>query len=367
MAHQSRMGAAPHVCAQLAHAGCHRHPLLAVDHQGRAGRLHIPLSAASSAGQAAQGTPPAPAAKTPLQQTILNGILSISNVPYSSYVPAPVTFLHKVDARIKQLWLVAIFFTIARASPAVRVGIAGVVAAASIAVLPPRLWRSQLLRLSALCALLMVSTALFSDGIPPVLQERDPLPADLGLPPLQPTGYSYVVLHAWFITVTQRSVNLALTAGALTFCALQTSSLCLVTTPGEEMAMGMRWWLAPLRLLRVNTQEIAITLLLSLRFMSLVFEEVRNLSLGLASRGVDWVAQGTGGSLQLAGRLCLRLFGNLFHRSESIAQAMVARGFVGPERHNFYMMKINRTSYLANVLALASLAAFIASAAYYKF
>jgi energy-coupling factor transporter transmembrane protein EcfT len=62
------------------------------------------------------------------------------------------------------------------------------------------------------------------------------------------------------------------------------------------------------------TQEIALTLLLSLRFMSLVFEESRNLSLGLAARGVDWAAQGTGGSLNLAGRLCLRLFGNLFHR-----------------------------------------------------
>ena len=43
----------------------------------------------------------------------------------------------------------------------------------------------------------------------------------LGLPPLPPTGYSYVVFHVWFITITQRSVNLALTAGALTFCALQ--------------------------------------------------------------------------------------------------------------------------------------------------
>lgn len=55
-------------------------------------------------------------------------------------------------------------------------------------------------------------------------------------------------------------------------------------------------------------------MLLSLRFLSLVFEEVRNLSLGLASRGVDWVALGTGGSLALVGRLSMRLFGNLFHR-----------------------------------------------------
>jgi hypothetical protein len=48
--------------------------------------------------------------------------------------------------------------------------------------------------------------------------------------------------------------------------------------------------------------------------------QVRNLSLGLAARGVDWAAQGGGGSLAMAGSLMVRLFGNLFQRSENIAQ-----------------------------------------------
>ncbi|GAX78117.1 hypothetical protein CEUSTIGMA_g5559.t1 [Chlamydomonas eustigma] len=300
--------------------------------------------------------------KTPVQQRILNGILGISNVPYSSYVPSPETFLHRVDARVKQLWLVAVYFMVARSSPVVRVCIAGAVALASVAVLPPRLWRSQLTRLGILCSVLMMMTALFSDGLPPVLQPRDPPPliySEPGLPPLQPTGYNYVVLHVWFITITQRSINLALTVGALTFTALQSASLCLVTTPGEEMAEGLRWWLSPLKSLGVPVQEIALTLLLSLRFMSLVFEEVRNLCLGLASRGVDWAAHGNGGSLQLLGRLSARLFGNLFHRSENIAQAMVARGFTGPADHSMYMTRINRPSWVANLLTIMLLFFFL--------
>lgn len=164
------------------------------------------------------------------------------------------------------------------------------------------------------------------------------------------------------MTVTKRSINLAITAGALTFCALQSSSLCLVTTPGEEMAVALRWWLSPLKWLGVPTHEIALTLLLSLRFMSLVFEEVRNLALGLAARGVDWVAHGRGGSLQMLGRLCSRLFGNLFRRSENIAQAMVARGFRGPQDHVVYMSQINETSLVSNTVALALLALFVNSA-----
>lgn len=61
--------------------------------------------------------------------------------------------------------------------------------------------------------------------------------------------------------------------------------------------------------------------------MSLVFEEVRNLCLGLAARGVDWRAQGGRGSLEILGRLVVRLFGNLFQRSEKISQVSGA-GFV---------------------------------------
>ena len=34
-----------------------------------------------------------------------------------------------------------------------------------------------------------------------------------------------------------------------------------------------------------------LTLLLSLRFMSLVFEEARNIAMGLAARNIDWKAQ----------------------------------------------------------------------------
>lgn len=56
------------------------------------------------------------------------------------------------------------------------------------------------------------------------------------------------------------------------------------TRPASLCARAaLKWWLTPLRLLRVPTQEVAVTLLLSIRFMSLVFEEVR---LGAGMGGV---------------------------------------------------------------------------------
>jgi len=295
---------------------------------------------------------------------VLNALLNVSNVPYSSYVPTPETPLHRVDAAVKQLWLLALYVAVARAPPPARVAMAAGVAALTMATQPARLWRPQLLRLSAICAFIFVGAALGADGVPPLLQPRAPPAALDGLAGAGAgaagslagdSAYSYVLCSAGFFTVTRRSVNLAITAASLTFCALQGASLTLVTTPGEEMALALRRWLWPLRLAGVQTRRVALTLLLSLRFMSLVFEEVRNLCLGLAARGVAWRSQGARGSIEIAAQMAARLFANLFERSDKIAQAMAVRGFLGPERHELYCMRANRTSALANGVALALL------------
>ena len=45
--------------------------------------------------------------------------------------------------------------------------------------------------------------------------------------------------------------------------------------------------------------EISLTLLLSLRFLAVVFEEIRNLALGLAARNLQWRSMGKGAGLQV--------------------------------------------------------------------
>ena len=81
---------------------------------------------------------------------------------------------------------------------------------------------------------------------------------------------------------------------------------------------------------------------------------------------MNWDAQGGRGSLQMLGSLCVRLFANLFHRSENVAQAMVVRGFVGPEGHHLHMMRVNKTSWLANIAAVALLAGFCVLIYFFK-
>lgn len=55
----------------------------------------------------------------------------------------------------------------------------------------------------------------------------------------------------------------------------QSASLCLTTTTPEQLASALRWFMLPLTFIGVPVSEIILTLLLSLRFINLVFDEVR--------------------------------------------------------------------------------------------
>ncbi len=70
-----------------------------------------------------------------------------------------------------------------------------------------------------------------ADGVPPVQQERG-LPAAMeGLPDKMPfsSGYRYVIFHFFFVTITRRSLSLAIAASCLTFVALQVCSFACQT------------------------------------------------------------------------------------------------------------------------------------------
>lgn len=255
-----------------------------------------------------------------------------------------------------------VLILMARVSNPMRITLVGTVAALSIAALPYRLWKPQLLRLAGLCAFIFCFAAFGSDSVAPVMSDRAPTAATSTITNLSTSSgaqvshtslgttvipnsmadvigqsYTYVVLNLGPFSVTKRSLNLAITLAGLMFVALQSASLCLITTPPERMALAVGRGLRPLGVFGVPVQELVLTMLLALRFMATVFEEARNLCLGLASRGIDWSLLGGKGTVALTVGTASRLFSNLLARSDNIATAMTARGFRGPEKHALHL------------------------------
>lgn len=101
-------------------------------------------------------------------------------------MPEPKTFLHHASAEVKQLWTVVALMLMARATAPVRLAIAAVLVAATVAALPRRLCKPQLVRLGGLCAVLFFFTligalgwALQCSTVPSSIPLSEPLPRGL--------------------------------------------------------------------------------------------------------------------------------------------------------------------------------------------
>lgn len=271
--------------------------------------------------------------KPPMQQKVLTKFLELPTVPIGQYVASPTSYLHKLDSRLKQAWLVALLLCPSMANePVERVCVCLFLVLASATSLPRKVWGSHTRNLGVLALALFVFAAIGSDGVPLLTQPREPAAALEGLENVEGiallTSYKYAILNFGPIHVTRRGVTIATNAACVTFTALQSAHMALCTTTPESLAFAMRWYLTPLKkVFKVETDEIVFTLLLALRFTSIVFEETRNLSLGLASRGLDWKNLGFRGSIDVFMQLLARLMDSLFANAKAISEAAESRGY----------------------------------------
>jgi energy-coupling factor transport system permease protein len=100
----------------------------------------------------------------------------------------------------------------------------------------------------------------------------------------------------------------------------------LLTTPPEQLVWAISWLLAPLGRLGVPVERLGFLLLLALRFLPLVQEELQNLLRALATRAVVLKRLGFKGGLALVLAVGERLLANVLLRAEQGADALVARG-----------------------------------------
>ena len=106
--------------------------------------------------------------------------------------------------------------------------------------------------------------------------------------------------------------------------------VCLTTTT-SQLLEAFRWYISPLRALRVPVDDIAFTLALSVRFIPQVEREFMTIRAAQVSRGADF-----GGSLVRAAKTWAAAFASLFiglfRHADALAQAMDARCYGAVDR-----------------------------------
>jgi energy-coupling factor transport system permease protein len=310
----------------------------------------------------------------------------LRSLPLGLYLDSQVTWLHRLDPRVKLAWLMSLLLTPVLSNAAWRVALVIFLSILTLAAsIPRRVWRSQLGLLTAFCLLTFLITLFLPDGMGVSYQPR--LPADelafvqqpkpVLTPPKtwyeklwpfgnespqpsptvslkelpQPTEYRYVLFEQGAFKVTQRSLELATRLGTLLFTLIYGVNLYLLTTAPEEITAGLENLMQPLHRFQIPVTELILTLTLSLRFIPLVLEEVQNLVRAVRTRAINWKKIGPRGAIKIWFTLADRLLENLFLRAEQVAGAMQVRGFtdVANHRNQWQPLRLCRWDYAALV------------------
>ncbi|MDP8932980.1 MAG: CbiQ family ECF transporter T component, partial [Cyanobacteriota bacterium] len=286
----------------------------------------------------------------------------LRSLPIGLYLEQPVTWLHRLDSRVKLAWLMTFLIAPILANPIWRLMLVGMLIVLTLtAAIPLRVWKQQMGMLLLFCLLVFCLSAIAPDGLPAENQPRIPAdeltfsqqPATLPPPPQpkpwykpfnlgsnspipnaksqisnqlpQPTNYSYVLFKQGPIKITRKSLDLAINVSTLFFTVIYSTNLYLLTTASEEITCAIENLMQPLRRLHWPVTEIALTLTLSLRFIPLVLEEIQNLVRSVSTRAINWKKLGLRRAAQVWLMIAERLLENLLLRAEQIASAMKVR------------------------------------------
>ncbi len=277
----------------------------------------------------------------------------LRSLPIGLYLEHPLTWLHRLDPRVKMFWLMSFLLSPFLANPWYRLGIVVLLFLVTIfGMIPKRVWWQQIGWLLLICFFVFCITLLLPDGMKLLTQPRFMLDSSVILPTA--TNYRYVLvdLPIWGddfrLTITRRSLNLAVGTSTLIFTLIYSSTLYLLTTAPEEITAGLEEILAPLERWKIPVTEITLTLTLALRFIPLVMEEIQNLTRSIRTRAINWQKLGLKNGLKIWLVVADRLIENLLMRAEQTAMAIDVRGFTSPNEHRvlWHSLKFRRVDWL---------------------
>ena len=127
------------------------------------------------------------------------------------------------------------------------------------------------------------------------------------------------------LIIDRRSAELGIKTSTMIFTVIHSVNLMLITTPPEDLVWAIRWFFAPLTLVGFPVDKLSFQLLLALRFLPLVQEELQNIFSSIAVRAIDFKKLGLKTTLGLFITLGERLFSNILLRAEQGADSLMLR------------------------------------------
>ncbi len=228
----------------------------------------------------------------------------INDIMIGQYFPGT-SILHKIDARVKMLFLVVAIVAIFLCNSVVNYIVLStfVTLLLFISHIPMRLY----MKASRPMLILIFFTFLIHIC----------------------TGTGKVLWQFWFLNITKEGIVDGFLVGLRLFLLVQLTSLLTFTTPPLELTTALERILEPFKKIGIPTHEFAMIMTIALRFIPTLLTETDKIIKAQKSRGADFTTGSIGKRLGYIMPILVPLFVSAFRRADELAIAMEARCYHG--------------------------------------
>ena len=175
---------------------------------------------------------------------------------------------------------------------------------------------------------------------------------------------SYIHYGLTFTTfsfkIYQKGIEMSVFVVVRLLIIITLSTVLTITTKPTDLTQGLEKLMRPLKIIGLNSEDFALIISISLRYIPTILDEANKIMLAQASRGSDFSEGKMKDKVKQVISLLVPMFIIAFKRSEDLADAMESRNFIpGKPRTRITELKFNYVDLMTMLFTVACFASSI--------
>ena len=159
--------------------------------------------------------------------------------------------------------------------------------------------------------------------------------------------------YSFSLTIYEKGIEMSVFVVVRILIIIMFTTVLTLSTKPTDLTHGIECLLRPLKKIGFNSEDFALIISLSLRYIPTIFDEAQKIMAAQASRGADFREGKLKDKLKQIISLLVPMFIIAFMRSEELADAMESRNFVpGQARTRINILRFSMIDVYSGVFTL---------------
>ena len=160
------------------------------------------------------------------------------------------------------------------------------------------------------------------------------------------------ILYGYTLNIFDKGLETSLFVFFRLITVVFIATILTLTTKPTDLTLGIEYLLKPLKVFKINSEEIALIITIALRYIPTILEEAYRIMDAQASRGADFNSGSLFKKIKIIVSLLIPMFIISFERSDELADAMLSRNFVpGKEKTKYHILRWKAIDTISLVLS----------------